>query len=223
MLNSTVRLALRSGILVISAGARATVGYMHEARSARPPSRTLFVATALAVTGLAHANIVTNGGFETGDFSGWTQFGDVSFSGIDSGGQVPHTGNFGAYFGPDGQGGIFQTLATAPGASYRVSFFINQLSASTNTFEFNWDGGVAEWSYANINPGYTTLNFDLIATKNSTDLRFTFSNLPSFWAFDDVSVEAHAVPEPASLVLAGLGIAGLMAARRQREAARLTS
>jgi len=193
------------------------------ARSIRAPLRTFLAATTLAVTGLAQASIVTNGGFETGDFSGWTQFGDVSFSGVGSGGQVPHTGNFGAYFGPSGQGGIFQTLATTAGASYHVSFFINQLVASTNTFEFNWDGGVAEWSYADINPGYTTLNFDLIATTSSTDLRFTFSNPPGSWAFDDVSVEAHAIPEPASLVLAGLGIAGLIAARRPRDAARLRS
>ena len=119
---------------------------MQEAQSIRAPLSTFFAATTLAVTGLAHANIVTNGGFENGNFSGWTQFGDVSFTAVDSGGKVPHTGNFGAYFGPGGEGGIFQTLVTAAGTSYHAPIFINQFFASTNSFGFNWEGGVADWS-----------------------------------------------------------------------------
>lgn len=31
---------------------------------------------------VANADIIVNGGFETGDFTGWTQTGDGSYSGV---------------------------------------------------------------------------------------------------------------------------------------------
>ena len=43
------------------------------------------------------ANIVANGDFETGDFTGWTLTGPQTFTAVDT--LAPHTGTFGAYFG----------------------------------------------------------------------------------------------------------------------------
>src|ERR1700760_359082 len=75
-------------------------------------------------------NLVINGSFESGDFSGWTLAGtDVlpggndNYYGVDS--VDAHTGAYGAYFGP--VGGVLnlsQTIATIPGASYEVSFWL---------------------------------------------------------------------------------------------------
>src|SRR5689334_4677324 len=52
----------------------------------------------LGMAGRANANLVANGDFETGDFTGWAQFGDTSFSGVD--GTAPQAGSFAAFFGP---------------------------------------------------------------------------------------------------------------------------
>lgn len=77
-------------------------------RSFRLKSRFLFLALIVALTSPVLAqNLVTNGGGETGDFTGWTQFGDTSFSGVcadgspsvDCSGYAPHTGPFMGSFG----------------------------------------------------------------------------------------------------------------------------
>ena len=174
-------------------------------------------AAALLVTGMAHANFVANGDFETGDFSAWTQFGNTAFSGVD--GSAPQAGNFAAYFGNTSQGGILQQLATTAGVTYHVSFWLQnevdvQGVAAPNTFEFNWDGGAAELSLTDSGPfGYRLYDFDLMATTASTALRFTFTHSPAFWDLDSV----QAVPEPGALALVSLaGLLGIVASRRRR-------
>src|SRR5882724_10870417 len=60
--------------------------------------------------------LVTNGSFETGDFTGWTQVGNTGFGGVECPGAPfagPGDGNCDAFFGPVGStGGITQTLNT---------------------------------------------------------------------------------------------------------------
>ena len=55
--------------------------------------------SAILVSSDARANLVTNGGFETGDFTGWTQGGNTGFTSVDFG--IGHSG-YGAKFGPAG-------------------------------------------------------------------------------------------------------------------------
>jgi hypothetical protein len=79
----------------------------------------------LALPSGASADLVVNGGFETGTFAGWTQFGDTSFTGVSSGVPV-HSGNFAAFFGPtDFIGGIFQNLPTVVGQTYTLDFWLS--------------------------------------------------------------------------------------------------
>src|SRR5713226_6733032 len=88
----------------------------------------------LASTNLARANLITNPGFETGDFSGWIQFGNVGFTGVDGG--LPHSGSFAAFLGPVGSlGFLSQTLATTPGIRYDLRFFLLSDGGLPNEFQ----------------------------------------------------------------------------------------
>ena len=57
----------------------------------------LATAAAFSLAHLAKANLITNGGFETGDFTGWTQ--SRGFVEGETFGITPHSGNFQATFG----------------------------------------------------------------------------------------------------------------------------
>jgi hypothetical protein len=80
---------------------------------------------ALSIAYPAKANLITNGDFETGDFTGWTvthaPFGSIVV--VDNG-PGPDT-TFGVVFAAVGGDldAISQTFATTPGALYSLSFF----------------------------------------------------------------------------------------------------
>ena len=173
----------------------------------------------------ANAAIVSNGDFETGNFSGWTQFGNTAFNAVD--GNAPQAGSFGAFFGSvQSTSGIKQTLTTVANQLYNVDFWLQAEAdvngASTpNFFDFRW-GGASVTSLTNSADFlYTHYTFALQATSGSTEISFTFQNDPAFWDLDSISVtEAGGtggnVPEPGSLALVGLAgvVAGLVRRRR---------
>ncbi len=180
-------------------------------------ARSLALMGAVTLASGAQAELVTNGGFETGNFSGWTQVGNTGFTGVNGG--SANSGSFGAFFGPIGStGGITQTLATTAGASYQVSFWLLSDGGTPNVFNFNWDGGASELSFSNLGAqGFTQYVFTLMASGAATTIQFDFQDNPGFLLFDDVSVNA-AVPEPGSLALAGLALAMVGLASRRKAA-----
>jgi hypothetical protein len=164
-------------------------------------------------------DIVVNGGFETGDFTAWSNLGDPLYSGVD--GNAPQSGSYAAYLGTGNAvtRTLSQTLSTNAGEFYDVIFWLQNEAdvlgnAGPNSFAFSW-GGVDQPLGLGPNApafGYTQYEFNLQATGASTTIQFTFSQLPAYWDLDNVQV----IPEPSSLALAGLAV-GLAAAQRRRK------
>ena len=69
----------------------------------------LAAAVAFSLAYPVRANLITNGGFETGDFAGWTQ--SRGFVEGETFGITPHSGNFQATYGRP-NGSLTQSVAT---------------------------------------------------------------------------------------------------------------
>jgi hypothetical protein len=86
----------------------------------------LIAVAALSVAYPAKANLITNGNFETGDFTGWTvthaPVGSLIFVGHGEGAPDSTLGALFGGSGPDSDA-ISQTFSTTAGAFYTLTFF----------------------------------------------------------------------------------------------------
>ena len=74
--------------------------------------------------------VTGTGDFEMGNFTGWTQFGDTSFSGVEN--FLVHGGTWSSEYGPTNPGGISQAIACNAGDIVTISFWYEaNLSAKT--------------------------------------------------------------------------------------------
>jgi hypothetical protein len=191
---------------------------------------------------LAHADLVVDSGFESataGPTSG--SLGDGVWTA--SQGQInvladPTEANSGAQSVQLTYGltlnAVTQALATVPGRSYSLSFFVAS-DDGTDPFQVTFGGQVVTSSpvpqtfppLGIANGTYIQEAFTVTAPSRTTDLTFQSQyggSGASFGTFlDDVSVVARAVPEPASIVLLGLGSLSLLSLARRRPAGRFTS
>jgi hypothetical protein len=162
------------------------------------------------------ANAITNGGFETGDFTGWILTSNVSlFSGVDP--FAARSGSFGAFFGPpQAVGGISQSFATTANETYRVDFELSLTgSVPPTSFSWSWNGANQSPSFENTAAfGYTRFSSLVLATDTSSTLAFNFRNGQSFWLLDNVAVTA--VPEAPINALFGAGLVVVAALVRRR-------
>ena len=170
----------------------------------------------------ASADIVTNSGFESGDFTGWSLSGAVNGSTrvsdnvFDPTAIHVHSGTFGVVSGPGAGGTVFlaQDVATTVGGSYIVSFSLaNNNPAFGNAFSFNWNG-IPLINLPNPGGAFGFTDFSVLVHGTGNDsLQFALRHDGSAWGLDDVAVSA--IPAPGAIVLLATGL-GCLGFNRRR-------
>ena len=138
--------------------------------------------TRLLAIGVA-ANLVTNGSFETGDFSGWTEGGNFEATGVTTAGFdgfAPEDGSYFAFLGPVGSDGtLSQTITDVAAATYLGSFYLASDGGTPNDFSASLNG-VTKLSLTDIpQTGYVHYFGDFVGTGSDT-ITFSFRNDPSY-------------------------------------------
>jgi hypothetical protein len=157
------------------------------------------VAASLPFTISVGQSIVNNGGFETGDFTGWTLNASSRYNFVTTGSGWVHSGSHGAALGQSGSlGYLSQTLTTLPGQNYLLSLWVDnpktQYGATPNQFLVQWNGTTI-FNQANLPfATWTNLQFVVTAKGASTVLRLGFEDTPYYLGLDDISVKPLSSP-----------------------------
>ena len=194
----------------------------------RPSVRVLcfaWVAAAVLSARPLEASAILNGSFEQPGFASWTVHkpspGSLIFEG--PGG---HDGNYAAWFGSVSAADdtISQTVDITAGDTYQVDFWLSHDQTDHfNDFRVWWNGTLLVNLVNAASFGYTEFLVD-VTVPNLTPgfpyspfatLTFGGHDLLGYYRLDSVDVTQIpvATPEPATLVLFGLGTAALAGGR----------
>jgi hypothetical protein len=142
-------------------------------------------------------SVVLNGGFEAGNFTNWTQSGNLTYTSVAKGTNAyVHAGVYGAKMGPSGEMGyLMQELATLMGQPYRVSFWIrNSTGGTPNRFTAKWGGDTILDTSDITSKAWTNFQFVVTANDALTTLELGFEHAPNYWGLDDVTVVPITAP-----------------------------
>jgi PEP-CTERM motif len=194
----------------------------------RQKLRTSLLALAMVAVCAATASadqLVTNGDFQTGTFSGWT---------VNTSGATNHPWTI-TNSGPNSyastgcvgieciegnstqQGSLVQILSTVAGQTYNLSFDYSPEEGTPTELLVDF-GSLQVADLVNVPDSIVHYSFDIVAPAGPLELIFLGRQDPSYNYLDNISVStvSAATPEPASLALFGTGIFGLVGVVRRK-------
>ena len=163
----------------------------------------------------ADGNLVTNCGFETGDFTGWTVTDPSNNTYVDS--HNPNSGTYAANLGGT-PGTLSQTITDTAGQMYNFTFYMqNEIAVDQNGIPYP---GPDTFSVAVVDTNsntdilmspisipqtadYSLYSLAFLGTGSDT-IQFNVNNVPSYYDLDNVVIQEQ-TPEPSSLALMGTG------------------
>jgi hypothetical protein len=140
-------------------------------------------------SGSSGGNLVANGSFETGSLSGWTLGGNYSSGQIFVDTNAEGGSKYAAGMGSMGSDGtLSQAVATTPGKTYTLSFWLQNEGSGGNDFAATWNGQTLLSLTNAAQSGYKQYTYTVTATGSSSKLEFSAQQNPSQWDLDNVSL-----------------------------------
>lgn len=182
-------------------------------------------------------NLIVNGGFEAFTVAGpltTIYAGQTNLTGWSVGGDsvdlihsywMPASGSYSLDLSGADDGTISQTFATVVGGTYQVTFSlagnpVNPADPIKTVQVGLYDQGFSTFDTSGLtqgNMGWMIKSFQFTASGTSSTLFFAGTQeSPYGVALDNISVTAVPEPEVLSMLLAGLGLIGVVARRRRR-------